>query len=115
MLWLLVVAIDAFCILSWTSYFPSGYAFRRNIGKYSLDYLTLYSHRGAFSIVKKARNKKSKEDVAIKFIEKKFVDRQDLMLLAREIDIMKKVDHPNVLKLKEVFENDESIALVMEL
>jgi len=53
--------------------------------------------------------------VAIKFIEKKFVDKQDLMLLAREIDIMKKVDHANVLKLKEVFETDDTIALVMEL
>jgi len=71
--------------------------------------------RGAFSVVKKATHKKTGEDVAIKFIEKKFVDKQDLMLLAREIDIMKKVDHPNVLKLKEVFETDETIALVMEL
>jgi len=71
--------------------------------------------RGAFSVVKKATHKKSSEDVAIKFIEKKFVDKQDLMLLAREIDIMKKVDHSNVLKLKEVFETDETIALVMEL
>lgn len=71
--------------------------------------------RGAFSVVKKGSHKKSGDEVAIKFIEKKFVDKQDLMLLAREIDIMKKVDHPNVLKLKEVFETDETIALVMEL
>jgi len=71
--------------------------------------------RGAFSVVKKGVNKKHGEEVAIKFIEKKFVDKQDLMLLAREIDIMKKVDHANVLKLKEVFETDETIALVMEL
>lgn len=71
--------------------------------------------RGAFSIVKKARSKKTNEEVAIKFIEKKFVDKQDLMLLAREIDIMKKVGHDNVLRLKEVFETDDMIALVMEL
>jgi len=71
--------------------------------------------RGAFSVVRRGVNKKSGEEVAIKFIEKKFVDKQDLMLLAREIDIMKKVDHPNVLKLKEVFETDDTIALVMEL
>jgi len=71
--------------------------------------------RGAFSVVKRGVNKQSQEEVAIKFIEKKFVDKQDLVLLAREIDIMKKVDHANVLKLKEVFETDETIALVMEL
>jgi len=35
--------------------------------------------------------------------------------LAREIEIMKKVNHPNVLKLYEVFETDEVISLVMEL
>jgi len=71
--------------------------------------------RGAFSVVKKAVSKKTGDEVAIKFIEKKFVDKQDLMLLAREIDIMKKVDHNNVLKLREVFESEENIALVMEL
>jgi len=71
--------------------------------------------RGAFSVVKKARHKKSGNEFAIKFIEKKHVDKQDLMLLGREIDIMKKVDHPNVLKLEEVYETDEIIALVMEL
>lgn len=71
--------------------------------------------RGAFSIVKKGKNKKTDQFVAIKIIEKKFVEKQDLMLLAREIEIMKRVNHPNVLKLYEVFENDDTISLVMEL
>jgi len=71
--------------------------------------------RGAFSVVKRAKHKKTGREVAVKFIEKKYVDKQDLMLLGREIDIMKKLDHPNVLKLYEVFETDEIIALVMEL
>jgi len=71
--------------------------------------------RGAFSVVRKGRHKKTGRDFAIKFIEKKFVDKQDLLLLGREIDIMKKVTHPNVLQLEEVFETDEIIALVMEL
>jgi len=71
--------------------------------------------RGAFSIVRKGKNKKTGQHVAIKTIEKKFVEKQDLMLLAREIEIMKKVNHPNVLKLYEVFETDETISLVMEL
>jgi len=71
--------------------------------------------RGAFSVVKKAKNKKNGEEIAIKFIEKKFVDKQDMTLLAREIDIMKRVSHPNVLRLKEVYETDDIIALAMEL
>jgi len=71
--------------------------------------------RGAFSVVKRARNRGTGESVAVKFIEKKFVDKQDLVLLAREIEIMQKVSHPNVLKLREVHDTDELISLVMEL
>jgi len=71
--------------------------------------------RGAFSVVKRGKNRRTGDDVAIKYIEKKFVDPQDLMLLAREIDIMKKVQHKNVLRLVEVFETEDIICLVMEL
>jgi len=71
--------------------------------------------RGAFSVVKKCRHKRSGTDFAIKFIEKRHVDKQDLMLLGREIEIMKKIDHANVLKLQEVYETEDVIALVMEL
>jgi len=71
--------------------------------------------RGAFSVVKRSKHKKSGIEFAIKFIEKKYVDKQDLVLLGREIDIMKKVNHPNVLKLEEVYETEDLIALVMEL
>jgi calcium/calmodulin-dependent protein kinase I len=71
--------------------------------------------RGTFSIVKEAVRKSSGTKFAIKFIDKKFVDKDDLVLLSREIDIMKQVDHPNVLSLKEIFENASELALVMEL
>jgi len=71
--------------------------------------------RGAFSIVKKAKDKATGKEYAVKFIEKKFVDQQDLILLGREIEIMKRVMHKNVLRLEEVYEVEETIALVMEL
>jgi calcium/calmodulin-dependent protein kinase I len=70
---------------------------------------------GAFSKVKRATHKKTGEKLAVKIIEKKLVDEEDLIILSREIEIMKRLDHPNVLKLKEVFENKQEIALVMEL
>jgi len=71
--------------------------------------------RGAFSVVKKAKHRRTGMSFAIKFIEKKYVDKQDLVLLGREIEIMKKLSHPNVLKLEEVYETEDVIALVMEL
>jgi len=71
--------------------------------------------RGGFSIVKEGTDKTNGEKVAIKFIEKKYVDQEELKLLGREIDIMKKVQHRNVLRLIEIFETDNQLALVMEL
>jgi len=71
--------------------------------------------RGTFSIVKDGISKKNGEKVALKFIDKKYVDKEDLLLLTREIDIMKKVNHENVLSLKEIYETENQLSLVMEL
>jgi calcium/calmodulin-dependent protein kinase I len=71
--------------------------------------------RGGFSVVKEAMDRGSGQKVAIKFIEKKFVDQEELKLLQREIDIMKKVQHRNVLRLFEIYETDQHLSLVMEL
>jgi calcium/calmodulin-dependent protein kinase I len=71
--------------------------------------------RGGFSIVKEGVDRSNGEKVAIKFIEKKYVDQEELKLLGREIDIMKKVQHRNVLRLIEIYETDNLLSLVMEL
>jgi len=71
--------------------------------------------RGAFSVVKKGTKKLDGEVVALKFIEKKFVKKKHIEQLRREIDIMKKVDHQNVLGLKAIHENETHLTLVMEL
>jgi len=71
--------------------------------------------RGTFSIVREGVHRDTKQKYALKFIDKKYVDREDMLLLTREIDIMKKVDHENVLSLKEIFETQKQLALVMEL
>jgi len=71
--------------------------------------------RGTFSIVKEGTHKKSGQRVALKFVDKKYVDEEDLKLLSREIEIMKKVSHKNVLSLKEIYETPSQLSLVMEL
>jgi len=71
--------------------------------------------RGGFAVVYAGKSKKTDEAVAIKVIEKTCVDTSELQSLVREIDIMKKVDHPNVLKLIDIFESDTRVTLVTEL
>ncbi|KAM9965260.1 hypothetical protein ACTFIW_005072 [Dictyostelium discoideum] len=71
--------------------------------------------RGAFSVVREGTRKTTSDKVALKYIEKKFVKKKHIEQLRREIDIMKKVKHENVLSLKEIFESDSHLTLVMEL
>jgi len=70
---------------------------------------------GAFSIVKEATNKKTADKVAVKIIKKTTVAGEDIKLLRREIANLKKLDHPNILKLFEVYEDKDNFFLVMEL
>lgn len=67
--------------------------------------------RGAFATVKVATHKKSGEDLAVKIIERGAADQN----LIREIEVMKKVNHPNVIKLVAIFEDEKFLYLVMEL
>ena len=43
------------------------------------------------------------------------MNEDDRLALYNEIDILKQVDHPNIVKLFDVFEDDENYFLVMEL
>jgi len=71
--------------------------------------------RGGFSIVVEGASKKDGSKYAIKCIKKSMVEGDDIKLLKREIKIMKILDHPHILKLYEVFEDDSEFYLVMEL
>jgi len=73
---------------------------------------------GGFSVVYKATSKKTGEAYAIKRIQRGLEgdegDGMDIEQLKREIHIMKKLNHPNVLKLFEVFEEEDYFFLVTE-
>lgn len=65
--------------------------------------------------MKRGMNKETKEAVAIKIIEKKTTGEEEVALLHREIDIMRKLKHPHIIALYDVFEDTERIYLVLEL
>ena len=67
-----------------------------------------------------ARRKSDNADVAIKVINKyKYFKRANLSqimdMFSKEINIMKEVDHPNIIKLHEAFESTKDLYVVMEL
>ena len=43
------------------------------------------------------------------------MNEDDKVALQNEIDILTQVDHPNIVKLYEVFEDDDNYHLIMEL
>jgi len=71
--------------------------------------------RGGFSIVKKGKNKKTGEEVAIKCINKKNLKKDELQLLTREINIMQKLRHKSIIQLIDIFETPNDLFLVLEL
>jgi len=70
--------------------------------------------KGSFAVVKKGTSKEGGPPVAIKIVDKK--DAQfDEASLEQEIMIMKKVSHPNCIKMYEVFDEKLKMYIVLEL
>jgi calcium-dependent protein kinase len=71
---------------------------------------------GSFGAVCIGTNKSTKFQRAIKKISKKSIKTPEKMAKMKfEIDIMKTMDHPNIVKLYESFEDNQILYLVMEL
>jgi len=66
-------------------------------------------------VVREATHRKTGDKVAVKVIKKQTVAGEDIKLLRREITNLKTLDHPNILKLYEVYEDKDNFYLVMEL
>ena len=80
--------------------FSTKYEISKNLGK------------GAYGRVLEVRNKITGEFRACKQLPK--IKISNIEKIQREISILKKVDHPNIIKLYEVFEDDKYIYLIME-
>jgi serine/threonine protein kinase len=62
-----------------------------------------------------ASHNEKKTEFAIKEIAKTKSNSDPLEFMRREIDILVMLDHPNIIKLVDCFEDKKSISLVLEL
>ena len=69
---------------------------------------------GGFSCVYKARHRLTKIYRSIKIIEKSKYSKNRQKNLKNEIEILKKLDHPHIIKIFEYYENSEKIFIISE-
>ncbi|XP_029286421.1 LOW QUALITY PROTEIN: calcium/calmodulin-dependent protein kinase type IV-like [Cottoperca gobio] len=77
------------------------------------EFYTLSSElgRGATSIVYRCEEKQTQKPYALKVL-KKTIDKK---IVRTEIGVLLRLSHPNIIQLKDIFETDTDIALVLEL
>lgn len=70
---------------------------------------------GTFGKVRLGTHILTGEKVAVKVLEKsKIKDKKDVERISREIKILKKLHHPNVVQIYEIIETERDLYLVME-
>ena len=70
---------------------------------------------GAFGSVRLGINKQTGEKVAIKILEKNKIKKyEDQLRIQREIDLLKKLRHPNIVRLYSIIETEKQILLITE-
>ncbi|KAM3136324.1 hypothetical protein pb186bvf_011623 [Paramecium bursaria] len=84
----------------------------KRVGDYELGKIL---GQGSFGVVRQATHVISKEEFAIKIIDKEKVKKEDLVeSLKKEIQILMIIEHPNIVKLIEVLASKTKIYLVLE-
>ncbi|XP_068543305.1 serine/threonine-protein kinase 36 isoform X5 [Anas acuta] len=69
---------------------------------------------GSFGTVYKARRRHSAQVVAMKFIPKVGRSRQELRSLRREMEVMRGLRHPNIVRMLDSFETEQEVVVVTE-
>ena len=70
--------------------------------------------KGQFGLVKLATHKKTGRKVAIKIVKKKDMKPIEIYQQRREIEVLKMCQHPNIIKLVDIFENSDYYYIVLD-
>ncbi|CDS41638.1 serine:threonine protein kinase NIM1 [Echinococcus multilocularis] len=82
-----------------------------SVGRYTLHEIL---GKGSFSKVQLATHQLTKEKVAVKIIDKTKTDAAARRLIFREMSVLDKLHHPNIIRLYEVIESLTQLNIVME-
>ena len=93
-----------------TSKFPRAEKLLR-VGLYDLN-RTL--GKGNFAIVKLGVHQLTKTQVAVKIVNKNEMDQENLTKIAREIEIMRRLSHKNIIQLYQVMESESFMYIITE-
>ena len=69
---------------------------------------------GAFSVVKEGSHKQTQQSFAIKIVTKAKLTHEDEVALKDEIAVLQELNHPNIIRLYDVFEERDFYYLVTE-
>lgn len=81
--------------------------------QYELDTAPL--GRGSYGEVYGATHRKTGARRAVKTVDKAIVSKTKAGFWRRELDILRRLDHPNIVRLYEAFEDSGAVYLVLEL
>ena len=71
--------------------------------------------KGGFSVVKKCRHKETKNEFAAKIINSKKLTKNEIRELEIEVEICKKLEHWNIVRLYEYYPESNSFYIIFEL
>ncbi len=74
--------------------------------------------RGAFAVVRRCIEKQTRDEYAAKVIDLRQIKMKGELRLTRvlrEVEILRSISHPNIVKLHAAYQNDNTLVIVMEL
>merc|ERR1711991_267145 len=77
-------------------------------------YYYYYLGKGAFSQVLLCTEKSTGKEYAVKIMTKKLHDKMAMEVITTEIRVFKRLNHPNIVKMKDIFETKNQYLIVMD-
>ena len=70
---------------------------------------------GTYGEVRKCKNIRSQAVRAVKILKKQNLNDFELQRFTHEIELLKRLDHPNIIKINEFYQDEDRYYLVTEI